>query len=422
MLHPTLSSWLKNMNKLSDLIDHLQELASAAPSDHRPQLHRQVAKLRATFKKQQERCIEFLRLSEEYANRYLLDISAEIQQQSSFLEMLEKRLNMAKTLHSRAVQLRKSYESGTVDAMKNVCETALSQPLPEDFDLLREVNFVLGEIKRCYMELDKFWTEEISRAVKALETRRVDPDDVERWRGFKTSLEQTIKSWKNNNQDGHMPASLLSPSLGKLEETLQRVRESASVTFSLMNLGPVLQVKLGLTQNSELCLSFFRRCVDFGEIVAGLSAASIAYPAFSRLRASNDLQERVMTLMAEEVDLSAENDGCSQGARKFSPVYKQSLSLQRKTTLGLNTLLESVSSWMVVADGLPNAPPGGFSLGLLRNLADAWDEGRSSMRMVLAELTDDPAERLRYRSLSLNSRRPQSLITRWMKRLVCFLF
>jgi len=74
--------------------------------------------------------------------------------------------------------------------------SALSQPLPEDFDLLSEVHFVLGEIKRCYMELDKFWTEEIRRAVKALETRRVDPDDVERWRGFKTSLEETIESWK----------------------------------------------------------------------------------------------------------------------------------------------------------------------------------------------------------------------------------
>ena len=120
------------MNKLSDLIDHLQELASAAPSDHRPQLHRQVAKLRATFKRQQERCIEFLRLSEEYANRYLLDISAEIQQQSSFLDMLKERVNMAKTLHGQAVHLRKSYESGTVDAMKNVNKKADS-PVSQTF-------------------------------------------------------------------------------------------------------------------------------------------------------------------------------------------------------------------------------------------------------------------------------------------------
>jgi len=55
---------------------------------------------------------------------------------------------------------------------------------------------VLREIRRCYEDLDKFWTGEIRRAVKALETRYVDPRDVERWRGFKASLEQTIESWK----------------------------------------------------------------------------------------------------------------------------------------------------------------------------------------------------------------------------------
>jgi hypothetical protein len=74
--------------------------------------------------------------------------------------------------------------------------SALLQPLPEDFDLFKEVDFVLNEIRRCYRELDKFWTEEICRAAKALETRRVDPDDAKRWRDFKASLEQTVKSWK----------------------------------------------------------------------------------------------------------------------------------------------------------------------------------------------------------------------------------
>ena len=214
-LHPTLSSWLKNMNKLSGLIDRLEELACAAPSDYRPQLDRQVATLRVTFKSQRERCIQFLRLTEEYADRYLLDISAEIQQQSSFLDMLERRLDMAKTLYCQAIDLRKSYEAGTVNVMKNARKTGkaafisllreisltrwisvLSQPLPEDFDLFDEVESVLREIRRCYEDLDKFWTEEICRAVKALEIRYVDPGDVERWRVFKVSLEQTIESWK----------------------------------------------------------------------------------------------------------------------------------------------------------------------------------------------------------------------------------
>ena len=119
-MDPTLSSWRKNMNKLSSLIDTLEELASSAPEEHRSQLSRQVATLRATFKKQQERYIDFLQLSEEYADKYLLDISAEIRQQSSFLDMLEKRLDMAKTLRRQAVDLRRSYESGTVATMKDV--------------------------------------------------------------------------------------------------------------------------------------------------------------------------------------------------------------------------------------------------------------------------------------------------------------
>ena len=128
-MHPTLSSWLKNMDKISHLIDRLQELASTTPLDLRRQLNRQVASLRTAFKRQQQRYFEFLRLTEEYANRYLLDISTEIELQSSFLDKLEKRLDMAKTLYYQAVDLRKSYESGTMNIMKSVretCEATLS--------------------------------------------------------------------------------------------------------------------------------------------------------------------------------------------------------------------------------------------------------------------------------------------------------
>ena len=55
---------------------------------------------------------------------------------------------------------------------------------------------MLAEIRQCYMDLDKFWTEEISRAFEALEMRRVDPTDFERWKNFHANLEQTIESWK----------------------------------------------------------------------------------------------------------------------------------------------------------------------------------------------------------------------------------
>ncbi|KAH9952484.1 hypothetical protein BC827DRAFT_331206 [Russula dissimulans] len=191
--HPTLSSWIINMDKLSSLIDRLQELASSAPETHRSQLSRQVVELRETFKRQKERYIEFLQLSEEYASKYLRDISSEIQQQRSFLEALEKRLAMAKMLHGQAVTLRKSYESGTVATMKDVRVTALPQPLPEDFDLFSEVDSVLAEIRRCYEELDKFWTDEIRRAVKALRMRRIDLKDFESWKHFHASIKQAIE-------------------------------------------------------------------------------------------------------------------------------------------------------------------------------------------------------------------------------------
>ena len=119
-LHLILSSCLENMNELSGPIDRLQELLFSSPENHRSQ---QVAMLRATFKKQQEHCIEILELSEEYATRYLFDISAEIQQQSMFLDMLGKRLDMAKTLRGYAIDLRRSHESATVNTMRDVGAT-----------------------------------------------------------------------------------------------------------------------------------------------------------------------------------------------------------------------------------------------------------------------------------------------------------
>jgi hypothetical protein len=374
------------MVKLSRLIDRLQELASAAPEDLRRQLYSQVDSLRTAFKRQQQRYFEFLRLTEEYADRYLLDISTEIELQSSFLEKLEKRLDMAKEMYHQADDIRKSYESGTMNIMKSVRETgeatlslfelisrcgmltrwisALKQLLPAESDLFREVEFVLGEIRRCYKELDKFWKEEICRADTAFRTRRVDPGDVERWRNFKAGLEQAIESWKvwfrsipldgeqTNSfrlinkvtifgiystitiqvppfvrlpfniavviylrQGGDLGAiaSSLFPAMNTLKGWLQRIHESASVECSNMSLAPILRAELGLAQNNKQCFRFFRRCVEFGEMVAGSANALISHLAFSRVRAPNGLLEGAMALGTEAPDISVENDAPSQG-------------------------------------------------------------------------------------------------------------
>jgi hypothetical protein len=82
-----------------------------------------VAVLRAMLKKQQERCIEFLQLSENYANKYLLYIDAEIRQQSTLLDNMEERLEAVKKLHADAVDLQMLYESGAVASMNDLRAT-----------------------------------------------------------------------------------------------------------------------------------------------------------------------------------------------------------------------------------------------------------------------------------------------------------
>ena len=111
------------MKKLTHLIDRLQGLTSTTPLDLRHQLDRQIDSWRTAFKTQQKRYFDFLQLTEEYADRYLLDISTQIEQQSSFLKKLVKRLDMAKTLYYQADDLRKSYESGTKRVIKSVRDT-----------------------------------------------------------------------------------------------------------------------------------------------------------------------------------------------------------------------------------------------------------------------------------------------------------
>ncbi|KAI0261144.1 hypothetical protein BC834DRAFT_490885 [Gloeopeniophorella convolvens] len=86
-----LDSWLRNMTRLSGLINLLEKLASSAAPERRPGVNRQVHVLRSSLKKQQERYIEFLQLSRDYADKFLLDISSTIIGQEEFLDTLEKR-------------------------------------------------------------------------------------------------------------------------------------------------------------------------------------------------------------------------------------------------------------------------------------------------------------------------------------------
>ncbi|KAF8486068.1 hypothetical protein DFH94DRAFT_166762 [Russula ochroleuca] len=445
-LHPTLSCWIKNMNKLSSLIDRLQELASAASAEHRSQLLRQVVALRTTFKKQQEHCMEFLTLSDEYANKYLLDISDEIQRQSSFLDKLEERLETAKKLRREAVDLQILYESGTVATMKNFRATALPRPLPEDDALFSEVDLVLTEIRQCYMELDKFWTEEISRAIEALKMRRVDPTDFERWKSFHVNLKQTIESWKNELPSGgaQIPpcnntssskdadigaiASSMSSVMGSLTSALECVTSSNSLKYlpsgTAIGRSSMQRVYVAFVSNNDLCFSFLQKCADYGEKAIGWRLPPIASPTSLRVMASHDLRERTMRCMrlrSKMTHVSVENAASVQGSRKFTAAYNKALSLEKKTTSGLNILIEKISSWVVVTDGhglSDDVHPDVISLEQVREL---WEKAGYSVRAALAILKNEPAPQLLLPSAPLASTRLRSVMKRWMTKLVCFL-
>jgi hypothetical protein len=81
-------------------------------------------------------------------------------------------------------------------------------------------------------------------------------------------------------------------------------------------------------------------------------------------------------------------------------------------TAGLTDLLERLSSWVTATDshGLSNdALPDVITLEQRREL---WEKERSSVRVALAIVTNEPAPRL-------TSTRPRSL-NRWLMNLVHF--
>ena len=67
-----LSSWLKKMEILIRKPNELEK--TAASREHQPQLGGQVTALRTAIKGQQDRCIIFLQLTEEYSERFLTDV------------------------------------------------------------------------------------------------------------------------------------------------------------------------------------------------------------------------------------------------------------------------------------------------------------------------------------------------------------
>lgn len=85
--------------------------------------------------------------------------------------------------------------------------------------------------------------------------------------------------------------------------------------------------------------------------------------------------------------------GCSPGPRKFKTAYKQAVSLEQRTIVGLNALLKDLSSWIAVMDDPPgDVPSNEITPQQLRELSYAWEKARASIRAALANLTNETAQ------------------------------
>ena len=111
------------MIRLSSFINDLENTAATTYKEWawgRSTILDEVSRLCQELKKQQDRFPAILQLAKKYADIILSDISEEIQQQSSLLDSLQRRLDMAKNLHEQVVHLHSSYEVGTLYRIKKL--------------------------------------------------------------------------------------------------------------------------------------------------------------------------------------------------------------------------------------------------------------------------------------------------------------
>jgi len=300
----------------------------------------------------------------------------------------------------------------------------------------------MAEIRGFYKDLNKFWSEEICHVVEAVKNCRVDRKDFERWKSFRSSLNLTIEFWKNRPPSGDTQtipsipnnytspstgvdlgviASSLSSASGSFGEALERISSSDSLRYSPLSLHSFQRVYVAFSANSDLCLSVLRNCAGYGEKVFTWCFSFNASPISSQVGAPapHDLREGTARLLSETTAISTESVASVEGSRRFKTTYKKASALEQKVTSELNTLLESLSSWVAAAIDGPSddAPIDVVHPQELRELKYVWEKTRDSLRSALETLTSEPVHH--HRSSVASTQRRYAL-RRWMTSLVCF--
>ena len=83
--------------------------------------------------------------------------------------------------------------------------TAKSKPLLFDADIFDDIDISLRDIQAAYKLLEVFWATEMHSLNRAIDTVHVDRVRVERWLGYKDTLEEAILKWKV----GHQPQFII---------------------------------------------------------------------------------------------------------------------------------------------------------------------------------------------------------------------
>jgi hypothetical protein len=107
--------------------------------------------------------------------------------------------------------------------------------------------------------------------------------------------------------------------MGSLTSALERLLSSYSLKYLPSCQFFIQRVYVAFEANSDLCLSFLRRCVDYGEKAIGchLPYIPIPLPAPFSVMASYDLRERTVGFQSEMPGISAENAPSMQGQSSY---------------------------------------------------------------------------------------------------------
>src|SRR6266576_470907 len=101
--------------------------------------------------------------------------------------------------------------------------------------------------------------------------------------------------------------------MSSVTSALERLPSTNSLKYLPSCQSSIQRVYLTLRGNRDLCLSFLRRCADYGEKVIGCRLSSTVLPTPFSVMVSYDLRERTVRFQSEMTGISAENAASIQG-------------------------------------------------------------------------------------------------------------